>query len=63
MRSQALARKHFKTRFIKCDVERVPFLVERLNVKVLPCVVFFVDGISKDRFVSFLCPVLQLWSR
>ena len=48
-----LASKHFKTRFVKINVEKAPFLVERLAVKVLPCVLLFIDGICVDRIVGF----------
>ncbi|TPX62721.1 hypothetical protein SpCBS45565_g06955 [Spizellomyces sp. 'palustris'] len=48
-----LARKHFKTRFIRVYVENAPFLVERLQVKVLPCVIPFIDGVSVDRLIGF----------
>ncbi|KAF8742844.1 Homocysteine S-methyltransferase, partial [Rhizoctonia solani] len=34
-------------------VENVPWLVEKLQVKVLPCVICFVRGVSKDRIVGF----------
>lgn len=27
--------------------------MEKLSIKVLPCVVCFIDGVSRDRFVSF----------
>ncbi|KAI0068785.1 thioredoxin-like protein [Artomyces pyxidatus] len=45
----AIAPKYFSTRFIRVFVESVPFLVEKLGIKVLPCVICFVDGVSKDR--------------
>ncbi|KAJ7498795.1 thioredoxin-like protein [Mycena latifolia] len=48
-----LAPKYFNTRFFRVFVENVPWLVERLGIKVLPCVVCFVDGISKDRLIGF----------
>ncbi|KIL00610.1 hypothetical protein PAXRUDRAFT_821510 [Paxillus rubicundulus Ve08.2h10] len=48
-----LAPKYFATRFIRVFVENVPWLVERLAIKVLPCVMCFVDGVSKDRLVGF----------
>ncbi|KAI0771552.1 thioredoxin-like protein, partial [Trametes elegans] len=48
-----IAPKYFNTLFIRVFVENVPWLVERLGVKVLPCVITFVDGVSKDRFVGF----------
>jgi len=35
-------------------VENVPFLVEKLGIKVLPCVICFVKGVSKDRHVQQL---------
>lgn len=48
-----LAPKYFSTRFIRVFVENVPWLVERLSVKVLPCVISFRDGVSKDRVIGF----------
>jgi hypothetical protein len=35
------------------NVDNAPFLVTRLNVKVLPCVLAFVNGKSVDRIVGF----------
>ncbi|KAF8076518.1 thioredoxin-like protein [Lyophyllum atratum] len=48
-----LAQKYFSTRFFRVFVENVPWLVERLGVQVLPCVICFVDGVSKDRLIGF----------
>jgi len=48
-----LAPKYFGTRFLRVFVENVPWLVERLAIKVLPCVVCFIDGVTKDRLVGF----------
>jgi len=48
-----LAPKYFSTRFFRVFVENVPWLVEKLGIKVLPCVICFVDGVSKDRLVGF----------
>jgi hypothetical protein len=48
-----LAQKHFDTRFVKISVDNAPFLVTKLNVRVLPCVISFVDGISVGRIVGF----------
>ena len=50
---EALAPVHLQTRFLRIDVEHAPFLVTKLNVKVLPCVIAFVDGISLDRIIGF----------
>ena len=49
----ALAPVHLSTRFLRIDVEHALFLVTKLNVKVLPCVIAFVDGVSADRIVGF----------
>jgi len=50
---EALAPVHLQTRFLRMDVEHAPFLVAKLGIKVLPCVIAFVDGISVDRVVGF----------
>ncbi|KAF5344087.1 hypothetical protein D9758_008836 [Tetrapyrgos nigripes] len=48
-----LAPKYFNTRFFRVFVENVPWLVEKLAIKVLPCVICFMDGVTKDRLVGF----------
>eukprot|EP00898_Chlorokybus_atmophyticus_P003891 jgi/Chlat1/4502/Chrsp29S04435 len=48
-----LAPKHFGTKFIRIDVQKSPFFVTKLNVKVLPCVVLFSNGVAIDRIVGF----------
>jgi len=52
--SQRLAQKHTDTLFVKADVANMPFLVNKLSVKVLPCVIGFVEGVSKMKFVPAL---------
>jgi len=48
---EEIAPRYFSTRFIRVFVENVPWLVEKLDIKVLPCVICFVKGASKDRCV------------
>lgn len=48
-----LAERHVDTRFVGMNVDNAPFLVVKLGVKVLPCVICFVDGISVDRVIGF----------
>ncbi|KAG0049453.1 hypothetical protein BGZ83_005749 [Gryganskiella cystojenkinii] len=50
---ETLAKKHIKTKFVKIKVENAPFLVEKLQVKILPCVISFTDGIAVDRLIGF----------
>lgn len=35
------------------NVENAPFLVTKLKVQVLPCVLAFIKGLSVDRIVGF----------
>jgi thioredoxin-like negative regulator of GroEL len=35
------------------NVDNAPFLVTKLKIQVLPCVLAFVDGLSVDRIVGF----------
>ncbi len=35
------------------SVDNAPFLVVKLKVQVLPCVLCFIDGVSVDRIVGF----------
>lgn len=48
-----LAERHFDTRFVSINVENAPFLVVKLGIQVLPCVLAFKDGVSADRIVGF----------
>ena len=50
---QRLAPKYFNTLFFRVFVENVPWLVERLGIKVLPCVMTFINGKSQDRSVAY----------
>lgn len=48
-----LAGLHPATRFLRVDVKDAPFLVQRYGVRVLPCVLGFVDGRVGVRIVGF----------
>ncbi|MBN3296773.1 thioredoxin domain-containing protein 9 isoform X2 [Amia ocellicauda] len=48
-----LAKKHLETKFIKLNVEKAPFLTERLRVKVIPTLALVKDGKTKDYVVGF----------
>ncbi|KAG8900772.1 hypothetical protein FRB99_005762 [Tulasnella sp. 403] len=50
---ELIAPHHFKTRFSRVFVESVPWLVEKLHIKILPCVICFVNGVTKDRLIGF----------
>lgn len=48
-----LAPKYFSTRFCRISAPDAPFFVAKLQVQMLPCVIFFVDGVAVDRVVGF----------
>jgi hypothetical protein len=48
-----LSAKHIETRFIKINAENTPFLAERLNIVVLPCIVMSVSNVSVGMFEGF----------
>ncbi|KAI5854752.1 thioredoxin-like protein [Tricharina praecox] len=50
---ELLAPKHPECRFVRIEVEKAPFLVERLGVRVLPCLMSFIDGKQVARIEGF----------
>jgi thiol-disulfide isomerase/thioredoxin len=40
-------------RFARADVQGTPFIVEKLKIRVLPCVLAFRDGVVVERIVGF----------
>ncbi|PVI07537.1 thioredoxin-like protein [Periconia macrospinosa] len=50
---EALAPAHYEARLLKINVDNCPFLVTRLKIQVLPCVIAFVDGVGADRIIGF----------
>lgn len=48
-----VAEKHFDTRLVSINVENAPFLVVKLGIQVLPCVISFIDGVGVDRIIGF----------
>ncbi|KAK9490450.1 thioredoxin-like protein [Lipomyces doorenjongii] len=52
-RLKSLTAKHMATRFISVNVDNATFLVVRLAIQVLPCVICFIDGKEVLRLVGF----------
>jgi len=50
---EILAKQHIEAKFLHIDVEKAPFFVSKLQVKVLPAIVIFKDGVADDRIVGF----------
>ena len=50
---EKLAGLHYEVRFLRIDAREAPFLVTKLGVRVLPCVVGYKGGVEKGRIVGF----------
>ncbi|KAF2012554.1 thioredoxin-like protein [Aaosphaeria arxii CBS 175.79] len=50
---ESLAPAHYEARILKINVDNAPFLVTKLKIQVLPCVIAFIDGIGVDRVIGF----------
>lgn len=48
-----LAPQHLECRFVKLDVERCPFLTERLHIRVIPTLGLVKDSKTTDFIVGF----------
>jgi len=48
-----LAKEFLEAKFMHIDAEKCPFFVTKLQVKVLPAVIIFKDGVATDRIVGF----------
>lgn len=48
-----LVRKFLHTKFVYLNAEKAPFFVGKLQVRTLPTLVSFIDGVAKDRVVGF----------
>lgn len=48
-----LAKKHIETKFCKLDVEKAPFLCERLKIRVIPTIILCKGAHTIDYIVGF----------
>jgi hypothetical protein len=48
-----MARRCFGTKFMKLNVEKAPFFVDKLKIRTIPTLVFFQDGIAKHHMMGF----------
>lgn len=50
---QRVAFKHDEVKFVKLNAEKAPFFVTKLQIRTLPTVVLFINGVAKHRIVGF----------
>eukprot|EP00752_Nemacystus_decipiens_P012718 g11269.t1 len=48
-----LAPRHLETKFLRIDAEKAPFFVQKLQVKILPTVICFIDGVAVHNIIGF----------
>lgn len=48
-----LAKRHIETKFVKIDAAKTPFFVQKLAVRMMPTLIFFVDGVAKEKLIGF----------
>jgi len=49
-----IAHEHIEAKFIRIDAEKTPFFVNKLQIKVLPCVILFLDGVAQpERIMGY----------
>ena len=51
-RLRQLAKKFIRTKFIYIDATKAPFFVEKLKIRILPCLICFDDGVAVDRLLG-----------
>lgn len=53
MHLRNISRAHIEAKFLYLNAEKCPFFIQRLQIKVLPTIIAFIDGIAVDRVVGF----------
>jgi hypothetical protein len=48
-----LAPQHIEAKFININAEKAPFFVEKLKVRMMPTLVYFVNGVATGKQVGF----------
>ena len=48
---QRVAFKHDEVKFVKLNAEKAPFFVTKLQIRTLPTVVLFINGVAKHRLL------------
>ena len=53
MHLRKIAHAHEEARFLCLDAERAPFFINKLDIKILPTICLFIDGIKVDEIIGF----------
>jgi len=50
---QELARRHIETRFVKLNIEKSPYLAEKLRIVMLPTIMLIKEGKTEHSIIGF----------
>lgn len=50
---EALSQKHMPTRFVRINIERSPYLAEKLGIMMLPTIMLVKDGKTEHSIIGF----------
>lgn len=50
---KTLSKQHMETKFLKLDVDKCDWIVQRLNIRIIPTLAFVLDGKTKDYMRGF----------
>ena len=50
---EILAKRHVETKFVRMDAAKSPFFVQKLAIRTMPTLIFFVDGVAQDKLIGF----------
>jgi thiol-disulfide isomerase/thioredoxin len=53
MHLNKLAQRHIETKFVKINAEKAPFFTAKLLIQTIPTVVFFFDGVGREKIIGF----------
>lgn len=48
-----LAQRHTESKFVYINADRAPFFVEKLKIRTMPTVIYFVDGVALGKLIGF----------
>ena len=48
-----LSQQFPNTQFLYIDAEKTPFFVQKLNIRTLPTLCIFINGVMKDKVLGF----------
>lgn len=48
-----LAPQHLETKFVHINAEKAPFFVDKLKIRTMPTLIYFIDGVATGKLIGF----------